>query len=76
MDAADVPTTISVQEAGQLIGISTRTAYRAANRGQIPTMRIGRRLFVPTRPLLAMLGLEPEEAVELIKVGNAEEASA
>lgn len=55
----DLPPTISVEEAGDILGVSRRSAYRAAARGEIPTLRIGRRLLVPTRRLMQLLGLEP-----------------
>lgn len=48
---------ISVAEAGQLLGLSRSSAYQAAQRGEIPTLRIGGRILVPTAPLLEMLGL-------------------
>ncbi len=51
-------TTLTVEEAGQLLGLSRSSAYRAAARGELPTLRLGRRLIVPTGRLLAMLGLE------------------
>lgn len=51
--------TITVEEAGRLIGVSRGSAYEAAARGEIPTIRIGRRLLVPVARLLAMLGAEP-----------------
>jgi excisionase family DNA binding protein len=40
----------------ELLGISRSAAYRAVARGEIPTIRIGRRLLVPTAKLYAMLG--------------------
>jgi excisionase family DNA binding protein len=40
--------TISVEEAGRRLGLSRNTAYQAASRGEIPTIKIGRRLLVPT----------------------------
>ncbi|TVP66081.1 MAG: DNA-binding protein [Nitriliruptor sp.] len=49
--------TLSVEEAGRLLGISRGAAYRAAGRGQIPTIRVGRRLLVPTARLHQLLGL-------------------
>jgi excisionase family DNA binding protein len=52
-----LPPAISVEHAGDLLGISRRSACRAASRGQIPTVRVGRRLLVPTQRLLAMLGM-------------------
>jgi excisionase family DNA binding protein len=39
--------TISVEEAGKQLGISRNSAYEAASRGEIPTIKIGRRLLVP-----------------------------
>ncbi|HEX9765751.1 MAG TPA: helix-turn-helix domain-containing protein [Nitriliruptorales bacterium] len=49
--------TISVERAGELLGVSRRSAYRAAARGQIPTLRVGRRLLVPTQRFLELLGM-------------------
>jgi excisionase family DNA binding protein len=46
-----------VEEAGRLLGISRGAAYRAAACGQIPTIRLGRRLLVPTARLHQLLGL-------------------
>jgi excisionase family DNA binding protein len=37
----------SVPEAGRLLGLGRNAAYAAAKRGDIPTIRIGRRLVVP-----------------------------
>jgi excisionase family DNA binding protein len=37
----------TVPEAGRLLGLSRNGSYEAAKRGEIPTIRIGRRLFVP-----------------------------
>lgn len=44
---------ISVEEAGRLLGMSRRTAYRAAADGYLPTIR-GR---VPVAGLMEMMGL-------------------
>jgi excisionase family DNA binding protein len=52
----DLPPTISVEEAAELLGISRSAAYRAAKTGQLRTLRMGRKLRVPTAPLLRMLG--------------------
>jgi excisionase family DNA binding protein len=49
---------ITVEEAGRFLQLSRSAAYRAAARGDIPTIRVGRRLLVPTAKLLAMVGLE------------------
>ncbi|MFN2556548.1 MAG: helix-turn-helix domain-containing protein [Nitriliruptorales bacterium] len=58
MTRDNFPATITVEEAGDLLGLSRSSAYRAAARGELPTLRFGRRLVVPTRRLLAMLGLD------------------
>jgi excisionase family DNA binding protein len=39
--------TISVPEAGERLGIGRNSAYEAARRGEIPTIRIGGRVLVP-----------------------------
>ena len=51
------PATLSVEEAAQLLGISRSLAYEAARDGALPVIRVGRRLLVPRRQLLKMLGL-------------------
>ena len=38
--------TMDVEQAGKLLGLSRRTAYRLAAAGTIPTMRLGRKLRV------------------------------
>ncbi len=53
---SNLPPTISVEEAAELLGISRLAAYRAVKAGQLKTLRMGRRLRVPTAPLLRMLG--------------------
>jgi excisionase family DNA binding protein len=50
------PLTLSVPEAGQqYFGLSRNSAYAAASKGEIPTVRIGRLLRVPVRALEQML---------------------
>jgi excisionase family DNA binding protein len=60
---ADLPLTMTVEEAAKAIGCSRGLAYEAARRGELPTVRLGRRLFVPRARLLEMLGEpSPESA--------------
>jgi hypothetical protein len=48
--------TISVVEAGKrYFGLSRGASYQAAERGDLPTIRIGRLLRVPVRALERML---------------------
>jgi excisionase family DNA binding protein len=49
------PTTLTVEEAGRLLGISRGRAYEAVRTGEIPSVRLGRRLLVPTAQLRRML---------------------
>ena len=41
--------------------MSRSAVYRAAAAGHLPTLRFGRRVYVPTARLLAMLGIDAEE---------------
>jgi len=51
--------TASVPEVGRVcFGLSRNASYDAARKGDIPTVRIGGGLFVPTAPLRKQLGLE------------------
>lgn len=52
--------TCTVPEAGALLGIGRDSAYAAAERGEIPCIRIGRRLVVPVGRLLELLGVSTE----------------
>jgi excisionase family DNA binding protein len=52
--------TCTVEEAGEMLGISRFSAYKAARNGEIPTIRIGRRLVVPLARLNELLGQQEE----------------
>ena len=55
---------MTVEEAGVLLRLSRGSAYEAARRGDIPVVKIGRRLLVPRARLMAMLeGAGDGEAV-------------
>lgn len=50
------PLTISVPDAGRkYFGLGINASYRAANRGEIPVIKLGRLLRVPVRALEQML---------------------
>ena len=53
--------TMSVTEAGRLLGVGRTLAYRLASSGEFPVtvIRLGRTYRVPTAPLLDLLGLGP-----------------
>lgn len=52
--------TLTIEEVARFIGISRSSAYEAAGRGEIPTLRFGRRLRVPTAKIRQLLALDPE----------------
>lgn len=51
----DGRSTLSVEEAGEVLGLSRATAYAAANAGNLPVVRIGRRMVVPRFALEKLL---------------------
>jgi excisionase family DNA binding protein len=57
--------TLTVPEAGKVLGLSRNGAYDAVTRGEIPVIRFGRRMVVPKVALERMLesaGQKPRES--------------
>ena len=54
--------TLTVDEAAQALGISRASAYKAVERGEIPTLRLGKRLVVPRTKFEEMLSGVPVTA--------------
>lgn len=52
--------TVTVEEAARLLGIGRGSAYEAARTGEIPALRIGRRLLVPVAALEELLATPAE----------------
>jgi excisionase family DNA binding protein len=50
---------ISVEDAGAVLGLGRSASYDAVRRGDIPVIKIGRRLLVPTALLRALIGELP-----------------
>jgi excisionase family DNA binding protein len=50
--------TLTVEEAAATLGISRASAYEAARRGDIPSIRIGKRILVPRSQLDRLLNPE------------------
>ena len=59
---AGLPLLIAVPEAAKLLGISRAAAYRFANSGDLPTKRLGRRVYVVTARLREFIETESEAA--------------
>ncbi len=58
------PATMTIEAAAALLGISRRSVYRAVSAGHIPTIRLGRRILVPTVMLYCMLGIAPKHEAD------------
>jgi excisionase family DNA binding protein len=50
--------TRTITEVAKSLGIGRNTAYEAARRGEIPTIKVGKRLLVPVAALDRMLNGE------------------
>jgi excisionase family DNA binding protein len=55
MNVKDEPKTKTIDEAAKELGIGRNQTYAAARRGEIPTIRIGKRILVLREPLKRML---------------------
>jgi excisionase family DNA binding protein len=53
--AASHRPTLTVDETAELLGISRGLAFQAVRRGELPSVRVGRRILVPRHRLEAWL---------------------
>lgn len=59
LDEALSQATISVPDAGKIFfGLGRNASYDAAKRGDIQTIKIGKKIVVPVAPIAAQLGLQ------------------
>ena len=58
---ADDRLTLSVEEAAQLLGISRALAYELVGQHRLPSLRLGRRIVVPRRALVALVEQTAQE---------------
>lgn len=49
---------VKPEEAFPSLGLSRSSGYDAIKRGEIPSIRVGRRLLIPVIPLLRLLGAD------------------
>lgn len=52
--------TLTVEQAAKILGVGRSLAYSAAASGELPTIRLGRRLLVPRVRLEALLNGDEE----------------
>lgn len=56
MNLDSLPELLSIEKAGEVLGLSRSAAYRAAREGYLPTVRISKeRVRVPKRQLIELL---------------------
>ena len=48
---------VTVAQAAAVFGVDVRTVARAIENGELPALRLGRRVLIPRLPLLAALGV-------------------
>lgn len=64
--------TITIPEAGRLLGLGRAASYQAANRGEIPVLSVGRKKPVPTAVLLRLLGIDVAATYGVTTLGTSE----
>ena len=55
---------LTVPEAAELLRVSPASYYSAASRGELPAIRIGRRLVVPGAQLARLLGSDESQSLQ------------
>jgi excisionase family DNA binding protein len=55
----DHPLTLTVEQTAKLRGIGRSTAYELVHTGDIPSLRLGRRIVVPVARLAELLTVAP-----------------
>jgi excisionase family DNA binding protein len=62
--------TLTVVEAAEILGISRSSAFQAASNGELPVIRIGKRLLVPRIALERMLDSSNKSSVRQLGVSE------
>ena len=61
-DPVEKPT-LTPDETAKVLGLGRTATYEAIRRGEIPSLRFGRSVKVPTAALLRLLGHDPDSDV-------------
>jgi excisionase family DNA binding protein len=56
--------TLTVDETAKILGIGRNSAYEAVARGEIPVIKIGKRLLVPKAALEKLLNCNQQKTAE------------
>ena len=51
----DLPLTLTVEEAGQILRVGRNTAYELVRGGKLPSVRVGKQIRIPRQALLDYL---------------------
>ena len=51
----DLPLTLTVEEAGQILRVGRNTAYEPVRCGKLPSVRVGKQIRIPRQALLDYL---------------------
>jgi excisionase family DNA binding protein len=54
---------VTVAQAAAVFGVDVRTVSRAIENGELPALRLGRRVLIPRLPLPAALGVMVDDAL-------------
>lgn len=57
-ETRNLPAALTVAEAAPLLRVSERHLRELLRRGEVPSLRLGRRVVIPTARLLRELGIE------------------
>jgi excisionase family DNA binding protein len=52
---------VTVAQAAAVLGVDVRTVSRAIQNGELPALRLGRRVLIPRLPLLTVLGVAVDD---------------
>jgi len=63
-DPPTISLTVSVTEAARLLGIGRTLAYDLVTRGDLPAVRLGRRVLIPRHAIDTLLAGAPFDASE------------
>ena len=64
---------VTIAQAAAVFGVDVRTVTRAIENGELPALRLGRRVLIPRLPLLAALGVRVDDALaEVHDAGSGE----
>jgi hypothetical protein len=67
-----LPPTLDVVTAGAILGVGRTVAYRLVRQGRWPThvVRVGRKVVIPTLPLLEFLGIQACDVPNVLTVST------